>query len=239
MGNLGGGEILVILLVALIVLGPTKLPPAIRQVGKFMGEIRRVGQGFQEELREAAKPLQEATADFKAADKSLRETTQKPLKEMTDTLKAADPRKVIEPPPDTRGKDGDAAKGKDASRKGNAAAGPVSWGTAAAGVSAPPAAGDVSEAAASGADVSEAAASGADVSEAAEPAADVSEAAEPAADVSEAAASGADVSEAAASGADVSEAAASGADVSEAAEPATDVSEAEKPDPASQADDTT
>ena len=105
MGNLGGGEILVILLVALIVLGPTKLPPAVRQVGKVVGEIRRIGQGFQQELREAAKPLQEATADLKAADKSLRETTQKPLKEMSETLKAADPRKAIAPPPAAQNKD--------------------------------------------------------------------------------------------------------------------------------------
>ncbi len=145
MGNLGGGEILVILLVALIVLGPTKLPPAVRQVGKFVGEIRRIGQGFQQELREAAKPLQEATADLKAADKSLRETTQKPLKEMSDTLKAADPRKVIEPPPaakDGKAKDGKAkdgeAKDAAASGKDTMAPGPVSWGAAAASVAAPP-----------------------------------------------------------------------------------------------------
>ena len=115
MGNLGGGEILVILLVALIVLGPTKLPPAVRQVGKFVGEIRRIGQGFQEELREAAKPLQEATAGLKAADKNLRETTQKPLKEMTDTLKAADPRKAIEPPPAAEAKDKATEPGPDLS----------------------------------------------------------------------------------------------------------------------------
>ena len=143
MGNLGGGEILVILLVALIVLGPTKLPPAVRQVGKVVGEIRRIGQGFQQELREAAKPLQEATADLKAADKSLRETTQKPLKEMTDTLKAADPRKVIEPPPaeKDKAKDGteDTTSGEGSSTPGTAAAGPVSWGAAEAKVSPPPA----------------------------------------------------------------------------------------------------
>ena len=151
MGNLGGGEILVILLVALIVLGPTKLPPAVRQVGKVVGEIRRIGQGFQAELREAAKPLTDATADLKAADKSLRETTQKPLKEMTDTLKAADPRKVIDPPPAGKDKVEDKAKDTAASGKsgdasetaaaGAAAAGPVSWGTAEARVSPPPAAG--------------------------------------------------------------------------------------------------
>ncbi|MXW94290.1 MAG: twin-arginine translocase subunit TatB [Acidimicrobiaceae bacterium] len=147
MGNLGGGEILVILLVALIVLGPTKLPPAVRQVGKVVGEIRRIGQGFQAELREAAKPLTDATADLKAADKSLRETTQKPLKEMKDTLKAADPRKVIEPPPAAKDEAKDAtASGKRGDASGTAAAeaaaaGPVSWGTAEARVSPPPAAG--------------------------------------------------------------------------------------------------
>ena len=131
MGNLGGGEILVILLVALIVLGPTRLPPAIRQVGKVVGEIRRIGQGFQQELREAAKPLQEATADLKAADKDLRETTQKPLKEMTDTLKATDPRKAIAPPPAARDKGKEASKAKDSTEatdegKSGAASGPVS-----------------------------------------------------------------------------------------------------------------
>ena len=145
MGNLGGGEILVILLVALIVLGPTKLPPAVRQVGKVVGEIRRIGQGFQQELREAAKPLTEATADLKAADKSLRETTQKPLKEMADTLKAADPRKAIEPPPAAKDKATDgtkaAASGEGSDTPGTAAAGPVSWGTAEARVSPPPASG--------------------------------------------------------------------------------------------------
>ena len=97
MGNLGGAEILVILLVALIVLGPTKLPPAVRQVGKVVGEIRRIGQGFQQELREAAQPLKETTNTLKAADKELRQAARKPIQEMKDTLKAADPRKLAEP----------------------------------------------------------------------------------------------------------------------------------------------
>ena len=111
MGNLGGGEILVILLVALIVLGPTKLPAAVRQAGRFMGEIRRIGQGFQQELREAAKPLAETT----------------------ETIKAANPRNVIAAPP------ADKNKGTAAPGKGSDASGPASWGTAAAGAGTPPA----------------------------------------------------------------------------------------------------
>jgi sec-independent protein translocase protein TatA len=51
--SLGPAEILVILVVALLVLGPTKLPEAARQVGKAMAEFRRVTSGFQAEVRDA------------------------------------------------------------------------------------------------------------------------------------------------------------------------------------------
>jgi Tat protein translocase TatB subunit len=53
MGTVGPAEILVILLVALIVLGPDRLPEAARKVGQFIGEVRRIGTGFQNELRDA------------------------------------------------------------------------------------------------------------------------------------------------------------------------------------------
>jgi sec-independent protein translocase protein TatB len=62
MGNLGGGEVLVILLVALLVLGPAKLPEAARQVGRAMGEIRKVTAGFQRELQDALKDSDDAAA---------------------------------------------------------------------------------------------------------------------------------------------------------------------------------
>ena len=51
--NLGTPEVLVILVVALLVLGPNRLPEVARQVGKAMGEIRRLGAGFQAEMRDA------------------------------------------------------------------------------------------------------------------------------------------------------------------------------------------
>jgi sec-independent protein translocase protein TatB len=49
--SLGPMEILVILVVALIVLGPNKLPGAARQVGKTIAEVRKWSQGFQDEIR--------------------------------------------------------------------------------------------------------------------------------------------------------------------------------------------
>src|SRR6266508_5378824 len=53
MFNLGGGEILVILLLALIVLGPQRLPEAARKLGTAIGEVRRMATGFQNEIKAA------------------------------------------------------------------------------------------------------------------------------------------------------------------------------------------
>lgn len=53
MFNVGTPEMLVILLVALIVLGPDKLPAAARKVGQVAGELRRLSSGFQDDLRGA------------------------------------------------------------------------------------------------------------------------------------------------------------------------------------------
>jgi len=53
---LGPAEILVILVVALIVLGPSRLPEAGRQVGKALAEVRKWSQGFQDEVRSVMDP---------------------------------------------------------------------------------------------------------------------------------------------------------------------------------------
>ena len=53
MGNIGLSEIMVVLVVALIVLGPNRLPGAARQLGKALQEFRRVTTDFQTEVRDA------------------------------------------------------------------------------------------------------------------------------------------------------------------------------------------
>jgi len=50
MFNVGGWEFLVILVLALVVLGPDKLPEAARQFGKYSGQLREMARGFQKEL---------------------------------------------------------------------------------------------------------------------------------------------------------------------------------------------
>lgn len=53
MGSLGFSEIFVVLVVALIVLGPTRLPDAARSMGRAMRELRNVTSGFEREVRAA------------------------------------------------------------------------------------------------------------------------------------------------------------------------------------------
>src|SRR6476620_7802395 len=62
MFNVGGPEVLVILLVALIVLGPQQLPKAVRSVGAVLSEQRRMSSGFQDEIRNAMDAPIEADA---------------------------------------------------------------------------------------------------------------------------------------------------------------------------------
>ena len=53
MFNIGGGELIAIMVIALVVLGPQRLPDAARQIGKTMGDLRRLSTGFQNEMRSA------------------------------------------------------------------------------------------------------------------------------------------------------------------------------------------
>ncbi len=55
MFNIGPAELLVVLVIALLVLGPSKLPDAARQVGRALGEMRKLSSGFQAEMRDALK----------------------------------------------------------------------------------------------------------------------------------------------------------------------------------------
>jgi sec-independent protein translocase protein TatB len=84
--NIGAGEFLVILVIALVVLGPERLPEAIRKVGQVMGELRKLSAGFQDELRDAMnEPLEEmrSTVDmvrnpFRDGDDPAPQTTEAP-----------------------------------------------------------------------------------------------------------------------------------------------------------------
>ena len=71
MFNVGGPEIFVIFLVALIVLGPQQLPKAMRTFGNVMGEVRKVSSSFQAEMKNAMDTVVDTSATEKPKSASM------------------------------------------------------------------------------------------------------------------------------------------------------------------------
>jgi sec-independent protein translocase protein TatB len=74
--NLSGSEIVVILLLALIVLGPEKLPEAIRKFGRVYSEVRKISNGFQSEFKNA---FDEPMRELRETAQMTRDAVMKPL----------------------------------------------------------------------------------------------------------------------------------------------------------------
>jgi sec-independent protein translocase protein TatB len=71
MFNLSGSEIVFLLLIALIVLGPEKLPEAVRKFGKAYAEFKKMSSGFQSELKSALdEPMREMRETAEAFKKA-------------------------------------------------------------------------------------------------------------------------------------------------------------------------
>jgi len=89
MFNVTGGEVVIILILALVVLGPDKLPEAMRKFGHFYAEFKKMSSGFQSEMRNALdEPLRElrGTADLA---KGIFDQPAEELKKTTDALRGA------------------------------------------------------------------------------------------------------------------------------------------------------
>ncbi len=84
LNSLGAGEAIAILVIALIVLGPEKLPDAIRKFGNIYGELRRMSHGFQSELRDAFdEPLRELRGTAQMMQDAVNEPARAVKAEMT------------------------------------------------------------------------------------------------------------------------------------------------------------
>ena len=62
MFGIGAEELVLILLIALIVLGPERMPKVARDIGRVVGELRRTSDELREEFLNADKLLDSAAA---------------------------------------------------------------------------------------------------------------------------------------------------------------------------------
>lgn len=65
MFGIGIPELLVILVVALLVLGPQRLPEVARALGKGLGELRKAASGITDELQDARDAIDRETRDLR------------------------------------------------------------------------------------------------------------------------------------------------------------------------------
>lgn len=87
MFNFSGSEIVFILLLALIILGPEKLPEAMRRFGQTYSEIKKLSSGFQSEFKQAFdEPMREMQA------------TAEELRKAANFSMSAEPPSVADPP---------------------------------------------------------------------------------------------------------------------------------------------
>lgn len=89
---MSGSEIVVILLLALIVLGPEKLPEAIRKFGRVYSEIRKISNGFQSEFKNA---FDEPMKELRETAQLTRDAVLKPLKDEPAKPKSETPQSIV------------------------------------------------------------------------------------------------------------------------------------------------
>ena len=85
---LQGGEIIIIAILALVVLGPRRLPELARKIGGWTAELRAAA-------REISRGLESEVADLKAVGEELKaplDELKQPLKDIQRDVKSADPR---------------------------------------------------------------------------------------------------------------------------------------------------
>lgn len=81
MFNIEGSELIFLLLVALVILGPEKLPEAIRKFTKGYAEFKKMASGFQGELRDV---LDEPMRELRGTADAMREAAKFDI-DVTDT----------------------------------------------------------------------------------------------------------------------------------------------------------
>jgi len=79
-----GGEIIIILLVALVVLGPTRLPELARKLGTWTAELRAAARDIRRGLEDEVDDMKRVNEDIKGSLDELKKSTEDIRKDIDD-----------------------------------------------------------------------------------------------------------------------------------------------------------
>lgn len=89
-GSIGGGELLFLLLLALVLLGPRRLPEIGRVLGKAAGEFRKAASEFRRGVEKEIDltPVRDATRQIARARQELTDLARAPVRALTEEVEA-------------------------------------------------------------------------------------------------------------------------------------------------------
>ncbi|WP_457564681.1 Sec-independent protein translocase protein TatB [Caminibacter sp.] len=92
MFDIGSTEFLFIIIIAIIVLGPDKLPEALKTTGKFIGKIKRMWRDATADIRREIEleEMKEEMQKYKEELRKLQEKVEKDTKEINSALTSLD-----------------------------------------------------------------------------------------------------------------------------------------------------
>ena len=96
MSGIAGSEILILIIIGLLILGPEKLPRVVTQIGRWVGRARQMTRSLQRQFEEEADLKRNLGFDPKELDPSRMMTprdddTYSPLHDEEDDIDAATP----------------------------------------------------------------------------------------------------------------------------------------------------
>ncbi|MFZ8968411.1 MAG: Sec-independent protein translocase protein TatB [Ilumatobacteraceae bacterium] len=120
MFNLQGGELIIIAVLALVVLGPERLPDAMRRLGRALGQLRRMGNEVTEEFRSAvAEPMDDLRSAVVDPARDLHDVARGTAESVRDGM--TDPTDLSTPAPGDGTGERPGANDRDATDDGDAA----------------------------------------------------------------------------------------------------------------------
>ena len=93
--KLGAGELILILVIALIVIGPAKLPKLAKSIGKALGNAKKYMRDVTDEIKEVSDDIADVKKDLTALENDIKQPAKNKKEEPAELLAADEEKPAI------------------------------------------------------------------------------------------------------------------------------------------------